>query len=117
MVMPRSRSRSIESRTCSIISRCERAPVTSRSRSARVDLPWSMCAMIEKLRMKLRSMRCEGSPELNYPTGRLKAAKELVYSDRELGKQIAGEGLARSCHSHTVCIVNSDLADFSRNQP
>ena len=29
MVMPRSRSRSIESRTCSIISRCESAPVYS----------------------------------------------------------------------------------------
>ena len=27
MVMPRSRSRSIESRTCAIISRCESAPV------------------------------------------------------------------------------------------
>ena len=37
MVMPRSRSRSMESRTCSIISRCESAPVTSSSRSARVD--------------------------------------------------------------------------------
>ena len=51
MVMPRSRSRSIESSTCSIISRCDSAPVTSSSRSASVDLPWSMCAMMEKLRM------------------------------------------------------------------
>src|SRR5436190_8796897 len=44
------------SRTCASISRACRAPVTSRKRSARVDLPWSMCAMTEKLRMKRWSM-------------------------------------------------------------
>ena len=60
MVMPRSRSRSIVSRTCSIISRLESAPVTSSKRSASVDLPWSMCAMIEKLRMNWGSMRYDG---------------------------------------------------------
>ncbi len=52
IVMPRSRSRSIESRSCARISRAETASVTSRMRSASVDLPWSMCAMIEKLRMR-----------------------------------------------------------------
>src|SRR5438046_8226255 len=57
MVMPRSRSRSMVSSTCSIIWRCERAAVTSSRRSASVDLPWSMCAMIEKFRMNLGSMR------------------------------------------------------------
>src|SRR5438477_53041 len=41
MVMPRSRSRSIESSTCSCISRCVSAPVISSKRSASVDLPWS----------------------------------------------------------------------------
>ena len=51
MVMPRSRSRSIESRNCSVISREETAPVLSIRRSDKVVLPWSMCAMIEKLRM------------------------------------------------------------------
>src|SRR3954465_9379135 len=56
MVMPRSRSSSIESSTCSRISRAETAPVTSRMRSASVDLPWSMCAMIEKLRILLWSI-------------------------------------------------------------
>src|ERR1039457_6657365 len=66
MVMPRSRSRSMVSRTCSIISRCESAPVISSSRSASVDLPWSMCAMIEKLRMNWGSMRCGDA--YNYPT-------------------------------------------------
>ena len=33
------------------MSRAETALVSSRMRSARVDLPWSMCAMIEKLRI------------------------------------------------------------------
>src|SRR4051794_19885927 len=56
IVMPRSRSRSIESSSCSRISRAETASVISRMRSASVDLPWSMCAMIEKLRILLWSM-------------------------------------------------------------
>src|SRR5215510_523420 len=53
MVMPRSRSMSIESRICSLpaISRASIAPVSWISRSASVDLPWSICATIEKLRM------------------------------------------------------------------
>src|SRR5262249_30722601 len=41
----------IESRTCSFISREERPPVVWMRRSASVDLPWSMCAMIAKLRI------------------------------------------------------------------
>src|SRR5579863_4626724 len=56
IVIPRSRSMSILSRNCARISRSERAPVISRMRSASVDLPWSMCAMIEKLRMKERAV-------------------------------------------------------------
>src|SRR5438046_645238 len=38
------------------MSRCETVSVTSRMRSASVDLPWSMCAMIEKLRILLWSI-------------------------------------------------------------
>src|SRR3954467_12670940 len=49
--MPRSRSSSILSSTCGRCLRASTAPVTSRMRSASVDLPWSMWAMIEKLRM------------------------------------------------------------------
>src|SRR6516162_7658600 len=49
--MPRSRSISILSSTCSRISRAASPPQTSINRSARVDLPWSICAMIAKLRM------------------------------------------------------------------
>src|SRR5690348_10739640 len=56
IVIPRSRSSSIESSTCSRMSRAETASVISRMRSASVDLPWSMCAMIEKLRILLWSM-------------------------------------------------------------
>src|ERR1700704_5915114 len=51
MVMPRSRSISMESSTCSTISRSAKPPVSWISRSASVDLPWSICAMIEKLRI------------------------------------------------------------------
>src|SRR5664280_3362683 len=52
MVIPRSRSMSIESRYCSRISRGSTAPVSSRIRSDRVDLPWSTWLMIEKFRMR-----------------------------------------------------------------
>src|SRR5204862_2135835 len=51
MVMPRSRSRSIESRTWARISRGSTVCVSSRMRSASVDFPWSMWAMMLKLRM------------------------------------------------------------------
>ena len=51
MVMPRSRSISIESSTCSFISRASSPPVDWISRSASVDLPWSIWATMEKLRM------------------------------------------------------------------
>src|SRR5579885_2810887 len=52
IVIPRSRSSSIESMICSCMSRRAIVPVASSRRSASVDLPWSMWAMIEKLRMR-----------------------------------------------------------------
>jgi hypothetical protein len=51
MVMPRSFSISIESSTCSVISRAVSPPVDWMSRSARVDFPWSIWATMEKLRI------------------------------------------------------------------
>src|SRR3954469_707154 len=51
MVIPRSRSMSILSSTWAVISRAVRPPVAWISRSASVDLPWSICAMIEKFRI------------------------------------------------------------------
>ena len=51
MVIPRSRSISILSRSCSSISLVETLCVASSKRSAKVLLPWSMCAMIEKFRI------------------------------------------------------------------
>ena len=41
------------------VARRRRSSVSSRMRSASVDLPWSMCAMIEKLRMWDWSMRSQ----------------------------------------------------------
>src|SRR5580658_6833050 len=62
MVIPRSRSSSMESSTCACISRSARPPHSWMKRSARVDLPWSTCAMMEKLRicrmLLLRSAAC-----------------------------------------------------------
>src|SRR4051812_17001346 len=53
MVMPRSRSRSMSSRSWARNSRWVIVPVCNRNWSARVDFPWSMWAMIEKLRIRL----------------------------------------------------------------
>src|SRR5258705_3541462 len=52
MVIPRSFSRSIESRTWSTAFLASMVQVSDRSRSARVDLPWSMWATMEKLRIR-----------------------------------------------------------------
>src|SRR5436309_1901866 len=51
MVMPRSRSMSIESRYWARMSRGSTAPQYSRMRSARVDFPWSIWAITLMLRM------------------------------------------------------------------
>src|SRR6185295_15226224 len=55
MVMPRSRSMSIESRIWSRKSRSSTPPVRWINRSARVDFPWSMWAMMQKLRMSSKT--------------------------------------------------------------
>jgi len=55
IVMPRSRSISIASSSWAFMSRSATVPVSWISRSASVDLPWSICATIEKLRI------CESS--------------------------------------------------------
>src|SRR5215211_6663551 len=51
MVMPRSRSMSIRSRYCARAARSSTTPVSWSIRSASVDLPWSMCAMMQKFLM------------------------------------------------------------------
>ena len=52
IVIPFSRSSSIESSTCEVIWRLSIVWVASSSRSASVDFPWSMCATMLKLRMR-----------------------------------------------------------------
>src|SRR3989344_2034956 len=51
MVMPRSFSKSIESKNCCRIFSLEIVPVNSKNLSAKVDFPWSMCARIQKFLM------------------------------------------------------------------
>ena len=57
IVMPRSRSSSIWSINWATISWARTVPVISKNRSAKVDLPWSMWAMMQKLRMNACCMR------------------------------------------------------------
>lgn len=51
IVIPLSLSRSMLSRNCCFISLFCTVPVISRSLSASVDFPWSMCAMMQKFLM------------------------------------------------------------------
>ena len=51
IVIPRSRSISIESSNWLRNSRCETPPQAWINRSARVDFPWSIWAMMQKLRI------------------------------------------------------------------
>src|SRR3954447_19073642 len=53
--IPRSRSSSMESSTWARIDRGSTVCVISRMRSASVDFPWSMWAMMQKLRILLWS--------------------------------------------------------------
>src|SRR5207249_1804929 len=53
MVMPRSRSMSMESRNCSRMSRGSTAPHSSRMRSVRVVLPWSMWLSVLTQRIRV----------------------------------------------------------------
>src|SRR5262249_2089199 len=80
MVMPRSRSISMESSTCSTISRSASAPVAWISRSASVDLPWSIWAMIEKLRML--SMAAFMARGLALASGRSKHVGSIAFFAR-----------------------------------
>ena len=56
IVMPRSRSMSMRSRYCARICRGSTTSVSCSMRSASVDLPWSMWAMMQKLRMRAGSV-------------------------------------------------------------
>src|SRR2546426_9089213 len=66
MVIPFSRSRSMLSRTWSFILPRGIVFVISSSRSASVDFPWSMCAMMQKFRTRERGVtggRSESGPD------------------------------------------------------
>src|SRR5204862_6787877 len=77
MVMPRSRSLSTESSTCSLpaISRSVRPPVIWIRRYASVDLPWSIWATMEKLRMLEMGTVVMGAGYHSHP----RAATILLY--------------------------------------
>src|SRR3954454_20025096 len=77
MVIPFSRSRSMLSRTCSFILPRGIVLVISSRRSASVDLPWSMCAMMQKFRTSERGIM--GGLE-KHPAGEGKA-RRLAHVD------------------------------------
>src|ERR1700723_522837 len=102
MVIPRSRSRSIASSTWACISRAVREPVSSSNRSESVDLPWSMWAMIAKLRMCLLSMkgcRWRGRTQLMYE--RKVAPPILSFTLRAPGNTIKGKKLVSAGDEQT----------------
>ena len=101
IVMPFSRSRSIESRTWLVIWRPSIVWVSSSSRSASVDLPWSMWAMIEKLRRRSWGMvtrrQCSGTVGRR-PAGRASDLKCRKGGDADHDEDDA-DGLERDSRS------------------
>src|SRR5688572_12422936 len=98
--MPRSRSRSIESSTCSAISRSASPPHIWMKRSASVDLPWSMCAMMEKLRMRCWGVKAE-------PCKRSAILAQL--GDRARGEPMHHHNLPRDEHGNVAPIAQPQL--------
>src|SRR5262245_32685233 len=70
MVMPRSRSMSIRSRYCARALRSSTTPVSCSTRSASVDLPWSVCAMMQQFLMIAGAVRPDGGGALLEGTNR-----------------------------------------------
>ena len=66
IVIPFSRSSSIESSSCAFISRFSTVPVSSIILSAIVDFPWSICAIIQKFRIFSISLIISKKPILFY---------------------------------------------------
>src|ERR1043166_3696729 len=130
MVMPRSRSISMESSTCSFISRKERPPVAWIRRSASVDFPWSIWAMIEKFRMCARSvmnpvlarrLRPRGSYRrrlfgINLKVGRLRTAIALI-GRTPAGTQRLSADLDGPRHpGQRLCLLHGE-ANFRAQRP
>src|SRR5271166_3556436 len=116
MVMPRSRSMSIESSTCSTISRSAIVPVSWMSRSASVDLPWSICAIMAKLRMLSIGWAVMGSGiagrdwERNRPSSIRDAHHQtfdvvLLGDRRELVHDPADQVIAHDCRQRVVIVA------------
>src|SRR5215207_1843782 len=110
--MPRSRSRSIESSTWARIARGSTVFVISRMRSASVDLPWSMWAMIEKLRMCAwstthyrvgRAARASAARPRQPCCDRVADLLRLRDAQREHGEAVCGEaGAQRAADRHEL---------------
>src|SRR5215203_6139418 len=88
--MPRSRSRSMESSSCARIARGSTVCVSSRIRSASVDLPWSMWAMIEKLRMCAWSATEKRLGPLDARAEQVEDLARLGDAQREHGGDVRG---------------------------
>jgi hypothetical protein len=85
----------MESRSCSRIWRGSTVWVISRMRSASVDFPWSMWAMIEKLRMRLWSTAMRGVEGSCWPLSP-RVERDAVAAFRPGGAPVSGGcGLSR----------------------
>src|SRR5689334_16326131 len=85
MVMPRSRSMSIESRYCAFMLRGSAAPQISSTRSASVDLPLSTWATMATARM--RSSSLVTGIEIDQSDERLARGVTLQVFGHALGQQ------------------------------
>src|SRR5687768_16952409 len=107
--MPRSRSMSILSRYCARICRASTTPVSWSIRSARVDLPWSMWAMMQKLRITAGSVVGTSHCHL-LQAGHLDRHAERVRAP-------AGEQPLQRRHVGVVTATSHDDVPLTRRHP
>src|SRR5215831_2034061 len=102
--MPRSRSRSIRSRYWARIVRSSTVWVSSSIRSANVDLPWSICATMQKFRIREMSVATtvhgtgrvagRGGPEaagrLPHPYGQHQVTDQAEQAERDASRAEQG---------------------------
>src|SRR5688500_18050630 len=102
IVMPRSRSIGLLSRTCASISRAVRPPQSWMMRSASVDLPWSTWAMIEKLRMNCmkgaRRVVPGANTALSHAVGRARARGSARFALRRDRHELRAAAAAHQQH-------------------
>src|SRR5699024_6148755 len=123
MVIPRSRSIPMRSRYCARITRSSTIPAYCSIRSANVDLPWSIWAMMQKLRSSAVGVAPgSGTPRSGVPADGVLAGFVMVcllFHHRWLSRD-ATSGPGPSCRRfwcRSAALLNFTVARITHSNP